>query len=108
MTEQGEALPTELFGHLQDVMHVIPDRITGARGTVIGMAMTGEIQGDDAQPRQLGRQPGETRGIVQPTVQGDHRLAICRAIQVGRQLDMRQAQAHFLERQLHADASTGA
>ncbi|MDT4862781.1 hypothetical protein FQZ97_974530 [compost metagenome] len=105
MPKQGEALPAELLRHLQHVMNVIPDCIAGPGRPVIGVTVPGEIQCDDAQPRQLRRQPGETRGVVQPAVQGDHRLAVWRAIQMRRQLDMRQAQAHFLEQRTHADSS---
>ena len=90
MSEQGKALPAELLGDLQHIVGIVPDGVTAAWRTVIGMTVAGKIQGHNTQPWQKRSQAGKTGGIVQPPMQGNHRHTVFRAIQMGGQFDMRQ------------------
>ncbi|MNP24558.1 hypothetical protein D3C76_1173280 [compost metagenome] len=69
------------------------------------MAMAGEVQRDDAQSRQARCQAGEAVGVVEPAMQGDHRLAVLRAVEVRGQFDMGQVEADFFDLGSHALAS---
>ncbi|RMR97261.1 hypothetical protein ALP75_200114 [Pseudomonas syringae pv. actinidiae] len=102
--QQGKALPAELLGDLQHVKYVVGQGIGGTCRAMIGVAMPGQIQRDDPQTFQMRGQPGKTVGVVEPAVQRADRLAIFRAEQMGRQLDVPKVQAHFLDRQSHAPA----
>ena len=105
MTEDGETLPAKLLGDLQHVKGIVPQRITGACRTMLGMPMTGKIKGDDAHPLKFRRQPRKARRVIQPAVQRQNRHTILWTVEMSRQLDMRQAQAHFLEIHAHARCS---
>ncbi|MNC62379.1 hypothetical protein D3C75_1123960 [compost metagenome] len=59
--------------------------------------MPGHVQGNNPQALKLGRQPCEAVGVVQPAVQGNHRQTVFGPEQMGRQLDMRQAQANLFD-----------
>ena len=71
-----------------------------------GMPVAGEVEGDDTQPGELRRQAREAHGVVQPAMQGDHRLAVRRTEQMRGQFDVRQADAYFLDLQAHAERSS--
>lgn len=97
MPQQGETLQAQLFGDLQHIMGIVPQGVAGTGRPMPRMAMTGHVQGNDPQALEPGGQAGETVGVVQPAMQGDHRSAIFRSEQVGRQLDVGQAQANFFD-----------
>ncbi|MNN34595.1 hypothetical protein D3C81_1484050 [compost metagenome] len=104
MPKQAETLPPQLFGDLQHVMGVIPQRIAGAVRPMPGMTVPGHVQRNDAQAFEFGRQSGKAVGIVEPAMQCNHRQTVLGAEQMRGQLDMRQAQAHFFEGRAHAQS----
>ncbi len=99
--QQRETLPAQLLGHLQHIMDIVPEGITGPHRAVSGMPMAGHVEGDDTQPLQLRRKAHKTVGVIQPAMQGNHRQTVFRAEQMSRQFDMRQTQAHFLDSRAH-------
>ncbi|MNY14865.1 hypothetical protein D3C86_1480540 [compost metagenome] len=107
MAEQGKALPAELLGHQQRIQRIVPQRVAGAGGTVSRMAVSGQVEGDDAQAVELRRETGKAHGVVQPAVQGQHRLTVLGTVEVRRQLDVRQIQADFFDMDAHWLLSSG-
>ena len=64
--------------------------------------MPRHVQGDDAQPSQLGRQARKAVGVVQPTMEGNYRQAVLGPEQMRGQFDVRQAQAYLFDGRTHA------
>src|SRR5690606_6091764 len=69
---------------------------------MVRVTMTRQIQCNDAQTIEQRRKSAEGGRIVEPAMQGDDRLTVFRAIKVGRNFDMRQAQTDLFERDGHA------
>lgn len=66
------------------------------------MTMPCQIKRHDAQALQLRRQPGKAVGVVEPAMQGNHRLAVLGAVKVSSQFDMPQIETDFLHGKRHA------
>ncbi|MNH04143.1 hypothetical protein D3C79_634240 [compost metagenome] len=105
MPEQGKMRPPHLLGDAQHIVGVIGQGIAGASRAMVGMAMARQVQGQDAQALEPGRQAGKAVGVVEPAVQGNYRQAIGGPEQVRGQLDMTQVQANFFHFATHAGVS---
>ena len=85
MANQCKALPAELICHCQHISHMIHQVGYHPVGAMVRVTMTGKIQcHHGALP--LRRQRNIGRGIVQPAMQGQHRLALAVPAEGGQSL----------------------
>ncbi len=103
MAEQVEAVPAQCIG---DVEHVADRGGRGVVGTgrqMRAVAMTGQVDGNQLQRRQVRRQRHEAGRVVEPAVQGQHARAIAVVAQAG---DARATDLQFKRLQTHASEAT--
>lgn len=84
VAQEGEAAPAKVARQPLDGRQAVEEVVRHVGRVVVGQAVAGQVDADDAQVRRQQRhQRVERARVVQPAVHGEHRLAVGRAPDLG-------------------------